>query len=390
MTPARQAFAWLAGFAVFVGLLWLLRDVLTPFVAGLVIAYLLDPLADRLEAWGLSRTLATTLLTAAFVFLLLGAVLLLVPVVEGQVRRLSTSLPQLIEQGWGWLGPWVDEFRARFDLATEAELQEALKTYAGNLGEWATGLLGGLASGGAVLLNIVSLLVITPVVSFYLLRDWNHLVHTVDSWLPRDHRGTIRDLLGQIDRSIAGFLRGQMSVCVLLGLFYGLGLAALGLQGGLVVGLVAGLISFIPYVGSITGFIASIILAGVQFGPTAWLMLGLTAGLFGLGQLIEGNFLTPRLVGSRVGLHPVWVIFALLAGGSLFGFLGVMLAVPVAAAIGVLTRFALGQYLASRLYAGNRPGQRAGASAPDRVASQHQELEGQVTDEVEGEDQHHR
>jgi predicted PurR-regulated permease PerM len=354
MTPARQAISWLSGFAVFVALLWLLGDVLVPFVAGMVIAYLLDPLADRLEAIGLSRTLATTLLTVLFIVLILGGILLLVPVVEGQVRSLSASLPEMIERGWGWLGPWIEDLRDRFDLATEAELQEALKTYAGNLGEWATGLLGGLASGGAVILNIVSLLVITPVVSFYLLRDWNNLVHTVDGWLPRDHRDTIRRLLGEIDHSIAGFLRGQMSVCVLLGLFYGLGLAALGLNGGLVVGLLAGLISFIPYVGSITGFIASIVLAGVQYGLTAWLMLGLTAGLFAIGQFIEGNFLTPRLVGSRVGLHPVWVIFALLAGGSLFGFLGVMLAVPVAAAIGVLTRFALSQYLASALYAGRQ------------------------------------
>jgi predicted PurR-regulated permease PerM len=213
-------------------------------------------------------------------------------------------------------------------------------------------------------LNIVSLLVITPVVSFYLLRDWNKLVDTVDSWLPRDHRDTIRGLLQDINHSIAGFLRGQMSVCALLGLFYGLGLAVLGLEGGLVVGLVAGLISFIPYVGSITGFIASIILAAVQFGPTAWLMLGLTAGLFALGQFIEGNFLTPKLVGSRVGLHPVWVIFALLAGGSLFGFVGVMVAVPMAAAIGVLIRFALAQYLASALFKGRR-GDRPTAAVDD-------------------------
>jgi predicted PurR-regulated permease PerM len=355
MTPARQAVAWASGFAVFVLLLWLLGDVLVPFVAGMVIAYLLDPLADWLERRGASRTMATTLLTVLFILLALGAIFLLAPMVGGQIRSLSRALPGLIESGWGWLGPWVEEIRARFDLATDAELQRALQGYAGNLGTWATGLLAGLASGGAVVLNIVSILVITPVVAFYLLRDWDPLVATVDGWLPRDHRETIRRLLKEIDRSIAGFLRGQLSVCVLLGLFYGLGLMALGLEGGLLVGLLAGLISFIPYVGSITGFVASIVLAAVQFGPTDWLMLGLTAGLFAVGQFIEGNFLTPKLVGERVGLHPVWVIFALLAGGSLFGFLGVMLAVPVAAAIGVLTRFALGKYLASPLYAGQRP-----------------------------------
>ena len=364
MSRGRQAMAWASGFVLFVLLVWLLGDVLTPFVAGMVIAYLLDPLADRLERWGASRTLATVLLTGLFILLVLGAVLLLVPVVEGQARSLSAALPALIESGWGWLGPWVEELRARFDLSTDEELQEALQSYAGNLGEWATGMLAGLVSGGAVILNIISLVVITPVVSFYLLRDWDRLVGTVDGWLPRDHRETIRRLLSDIDASIAGFLRGQLSVCVLLGLFYGLGLAALGLKGGLLVGLLAGLISFIPYVGSIVGFVASIILAAVQFGPTDWLMLGLTAGLFGIGQFIEGNFLTPKLVGERVGLHPVWVIFALLAGGSLFGFLGVMLAVPVAAAIGVLIRFALGQYLASPLYAGQRATARD--TAPDR------------------------
>lgn len=356
MTPTRQAVAWTTGFAVFVLLLWQLGGVLTPFVAGMAIAYLLDPLADWLERRGASRALATTLLTVLFILVVLGAVLLLVPVVAGQARSLATALPSLIDAGWSWLGPWVEELRHRFDLPTGSELQQGLTSYAGSLGEWATGMLAGLASGGAVLLNIVSLLVITPVVSFYLLRDWDRLVATVDGWLPRDHAPTIRRLLAEIDRSIAGFLRGQLSVCVLLGLFYGLGLAALGIEGGLLVGLLAGLISFIPYVGSIVGFVASITLAAVQFGPTDWWMLGLTAGLFAVGQFIEGNFLTPKLVGERVGLHPVWVIFALLAGGSLFGFLGVMLAVPVAAAIGVLTRFALAQYLASPLYAGRRAG----------------------------------
>jgi predicted PurR-regulated permease PerM len=181
------------------------------------------------------------------------------------------------------------------------------------------------------------------------------MVATMDGWLPRDHRDTIRQLLREIDNSIAGFLRGQVSVCVILGAFYGIGLAVIGLKGGLLVGLLAGLISFIPYVGSITGFVASMGLAVVQFGPTDFVMLGLTAGIFIIGQAIEGNFLTPKLVGDRIGLHPVWVIFALLAGGALFGFVGVMLAVPVAAAVGVLARFGLSQYLASPLYKGHEP-----------------------------------
>lgn len=368
MTPARQAFAWTVGLGVFVLLVWLLSGVLTPFVAGMVIAYLLDPVADRLEAWGASRTVATTILTVLFILLFLGAIILVIPALVGQARTLAEVLPGLIERGWERFGPLVDELRARFNLSTPEELQGALASYAGSVGEWAAGLLTGLASGGAAVLNVLSLLVITPVVSFYLLRDWDSLVATVDGWLPRDHRDTIRRLLDEIDRSIAGFLRGQLSVCVLLGLFYGLGLAAIGLNGGLVVGLLAGLISFIPYVGSITGFVASILLAVVQFGLGDVVMLGLTAGLFLAGQFIEGNFLTPRLVGSRVGLHPVWVIFALLAGGALFGFLGVMLAVPVAAAIAVLIRFALKKYLESPLYAGQQ-GRRPPAAPPGQSIS---------------------
>lgn len=354
MTPSRNAIVWIGGLVVFIVLVWLLSSVLMPFVAGMVIAYLLDPLADWLERLGASRTLATTLLTILFILLFLGGIVLLVPVVTSQFRALADALPGFIETAWSRFGPLVEDLRARFNLSTPDELQQALASYAGSVGEWAAGLLTGLASGGAALLNIVSLLVITPVVSFYLLRDWDRLVATVDGWLPRRHRDTIRGLLDEIDASIAGFLRGQVSVCVLLGVFYGLGLAALGLTGGLLVGLLAGLVSFIPYVGSITGFIASIILAAVQFGLGDILMLGLTAGLFFVGQFIEGNFLTPKLVGEKVGLHPVWVIFALLAGGSLFGFLGVMLAVPVAAAIAVLMRFALQKYLESPLYAGDQ------------------------------------
>ncbi len=355
MSTARKAWSWTIAFVVLLLLLYLLNDVLLPFVAGLAVAYLLDPLADRLEAMGASRTLATALLTIGFVLLVLGCVLLLVPVIADQAAVLARTLPQTIDSFWSWAEPMVRRWRERFGVGSDQELQQALTTYAGDAAAWGKDLLGGLLTGGAALVSVVSLLIITPVVSFYFVRDWDRMVQTMDGWLPRDHRDTIRMLAGEIDRSIAGFLRGQVSVCVILGLFYGLGLAAIGLSGGLLVGLMAGLLSFIPYVGSITGFVASIGLAAFQFGPTNFLMLGLTAGIFLVGQAVEGNFLTPKLVGDRVGLHPVWVIFALLAGGTLFGFLGVMLAVPVAAAIGVLVRFGLRQYLASPLYKGHRP-----------------------------------
>ena len=198
--------------------------------------------------------------------------------------------------------------------------------------------------------NLISLLVITPVVAFYLLRDWDRLIARIDTWLPRDHAETIRERVREVDRTLAGFLRGQGTVCLILGLFYAIALSIAGLDFGLVVGLVAGLLSFIPYVGAIIGLVLSVGLALLQFDD--WLRVAIVAGIFFVGQAVEGNFLTPKLVGESVGLHPVWIIFGLLAGGALFGFVGVLLAVPAAAVIGVGVRFALDRYLQSPYYRG--------------------------------------
>ena len=211
-----------------------------------------------------------------------------------------------------------------------------------------------MISGVDAALSLASLLVITPVVTFYLLRDWDHLVARVDSWLPRHYAGTVRVEVRKVDEILAGFVRGQSSVCVILALFYAIGLTLAGLNFGLVIGLVAGLLSFIPFVGSAVGFVASVGMALVQFDD--WLRIGIVAAIFVIGQAVEGNFLTPKLVGDRVGLHPVWVIFALLAGGFLFGFVGVLLAVPVAAVVGVLTRFLMAQYLDSTFHRGDQAG----------------------------------
>ena len=213
---------------------------------------------------------------------------------------------------------------------------------------WATDIVAGVLSGGAAVANTLSLIIITPVVTFYLLRDWDNIAATVDGWLPRAQAPTIRELASEVDRTLAGFLRGQGTVCLLLGVFYAIGLTVAGLDFGLVIGLIAGLLSFIPYVGSIVGLLLSVGLAFLQFDD--WLRVAVVAGIFFVGQALEGNVLTPRLVGGRVGLHPVWVIFAILAGGTLFGFVGVLLAVPVAAVIGVGTRFALTRYLDSPYY----------------------------------------
>jgi predicted PurR-regulated permease PerM len=208
-------------------------------------------------------------------------------------------------------------------------------------------------TGSLAVVNLLSLVFITPVVTFYLLRDWDRIVAKVDSWLPRDHADIIRVQMGEINRTLSGFIRGQATVCLALGTIYGVGLSLVGLDLGLVIGMTSGMLSFIPYLGSITGFVTGMGLAFAQGAD--WHLPAMVAGVFAFGQVMEGNVLTPKLVGDKVGLHPVWIMFALLAGGTLFGFVGILLAVPVAAVIGVVVRFALSHYLASPIYHGNRP-----------------------------------
>jgi predicted PurR-regulated permease PerM len=202
------------------------------------------------------------------------------------------------------------------------------------------------------LVNLLSLVIVTPIVAFYLLTDWDRMVARLDSWLPRPHVETLRGLAREMDDAMAGFIRGQAVVCLLLGLFYAIGLSLAGLNFGLLIGLAAGILSFIPYVGSFIGFVLSISVAFVQFWPD-WVHIAAVAAIFAAGQFIEGNFLSPKLVGNRVGLHPVWLMFALFAFGYLFGFAGLLMAVPLAAAVGVLTRFALRKYLSSPFYLGS-------------------------------------
>ena len=350
MTVERQLRFWLIGFAVFLVALYLLSGVLLPFVAGMAVAYLLDPVCDRLEAWGLSRTLATTVLTVLFLVVAVAAIVLLIPVLAGQVASLIERVPDLIEALRGQSARLLAIVEARVDPAMIERIEGAVAGSADRLVAWGTQFLGQVISGGVALANLISLLVITPVVAFYLLRDWDRIVARIDAWLPREHAETIRERVREVDRTLAGFLRGQGTVCLILGLFYAIALSIAGLDFGLVVGLVAGLLSFIPYVGAIIGLVLSVGLALLQFDD--WLRVAIVAGIFFVGQAVEGNFLTPKLVGESVGLHPVWIIFGLLAGGALFGFVGVLLAIPAAAVIGVGVRFALDRYLQSPYYRG--------------------------------------
>jgi predicted PurR-regulated permease PerM len=346
-----EARFWLIGFAVFFAALYLLSGILLPFVAGMAIAYLLDPICDGLERRGLSRSLATVVLTALFLLVVVGSLVVLVPLIAGQFASFLARLPEYLAGLRGQVQGLQQLIVSRLDPELLNRIQEALAGSARDLLAWSTTALARLISGGAALANLLSLLVITPVVAFYLLRDWDHLVERIDSWLPRHQAETIREQLREVDRMLAGFVRGQSSVCLLLGVFYALGLTLAGLEFGLLIGLVAGLLTFVPYVGSAVGLLASVGMALVQFDD--WIRIAIVAGIFLVGQVVEGNFLTPKLVGDRVGLHPVWVIFALLAGGLLFGLVGVLLALPVAAVVGVMIRFMLARYLDSDYYWGD-------------------------------------
>jgi predicted PurR-regulated permease PerM len=353
MTLQRKIGFWLAALAIFVALIWLLRDVLMPFAAGLVLAYLLDPLADRLEKWGLGRLGATLLILVLFVTLFIGLLIVVAPLLATQMMAFIDKVPGyvtrlqalLTEQG----GPLLERVGGEKVLQ---DLQKSLGDVVGQGMTWLGRFLTSLWSGGQALIGIMSLLVVTPVVAFYLLLDWDKMVAKMDSWVPVDQRDTVREIAGDIDTAISGFLRGQTLVCLILGGIYAVGLFALGLNFGILIGISAGILSFIPYVGSLLGLFVAVAVAVAQFWPDST-MVGLVLLVFVIGQFIEGNILAPKLVGETVGLHPVWLMFALLAAGSLFGFLGLLLAVPIAAAIGVLIRFALKQYLGSPLHGGS-------------------------------------
>lgn len=353
MTSAQRYRFWLVGLALSLALLYLLRGMLLPFVAGMAVAYFLDPLADRLERAGLSRLAATGVITASFFFVVVVALVILVPVVEDQVLAFAHKVPGYVDTLSERLQPLIAEAKKRLSPRDIEKLRSSVGEYAGTFAGWGLGAVRGVLSGSLAVFNVLSLVFITPVVTFYLLRDWDKMVATVDSWLPRDHADTIRTQMREINRTLSGFIRGQATVCLCLGLIYGIGLSVVGLDLGLVIGMGAGLLSFIPYLGSITGFVAGMSLAVAQGAD--WHLPALVAVVFAVGQAAEGNVLTPKLVGDKVGLHPVWIMFALLAFAALFGFVGLLLAVPLAAVIGVLVRFALGRYLSSPLYHGREP-----------------------------------
>ena len=335
--------------------LHLFASILLPFVAAAGIAYFLDPPTTRLTRAGMPRGLAALLMVVALVAACLLFALLLYPLLLAQVGLLIGRVPSYVYSVRLWAGEVISHLQERLGSEyVDEKLRDLVSGQAGAMLAFVAGALSRIVGGGFALFNVLSLVVVTPVVAFYLLRDWRRAVARVDSWLPRRYAGVLRAQAREVDRILSAWLRGQALCCVALAIFYAVALSAVGLDLGLIVGLSAGLLSFIPYVGSITGGVASIGLAMAQF-PT-WTGVATVAGVFAAGQVLEGYVIYPRFLGDRVELHAVWVIFALFAGGAAFGFLGVLMAVPVAAALGVLLRFWLRRYLASPLYLDPPPG----------------------------------
>jgi len=349
----RQIRFWLIAAILFTAFVYLFSAILLPFVAGMVLAYFLDPVADRLQRLGLSRFMATVLILIGFVIVLTLALIILIPILATQLADFIARLPSYLSQLQALITEidpkWLEE---RFGIDADS-LHEGLNSLLSSGVGFLTAIMQSIWDSGVALFNIAGLFVVTPVVAFYMLLDWDRMVAKVDGWIPRDYVATVRDIAADINTATAGFVRGQGTLCLVLGIMYAIGLTIAGLNFGILIGLVSGLISFIPYVGSLVGLVLSVGVAIVQFWPDYY-MIGAVAAVFFIGQFIEGNILQPRLVGKSVGLHPVWLMFALFAFGALFGFVGLLIAVPAAAAVAVLVRFAIGRYLESPLYTGHQ------------------------------------
>lgn len=345
----RQAIFWLLTMALFILFLVIFSSILLPFVAGMALAYFLDPVADRLEGLGLSRLAATIVILVIFLIALVVGLMIIIPILATQLVELIAKLPDYISQLQSVLANEKSQWLKRYIGMDSSVIRDNLSSLLQQGAGFLSTLLQSLWNSGKSLIDIAGLFVVTPVVAFYMLLDWDRMVERIDSWIPRAQLHTIRGIAREMDAAVAGFIRGQGTLCLILGSYYAIGLTLTGLNFGLLIGFFSGLISFIPYVGSFVGLALALGVALVQFWPD-WIMVVAVAVVFFTGQFVEGNILQPKLVGSSVGLHPVWLMFALFAFGSLFGFTGMLVAVPAAAAVAVLVRFVLNRYLQSPIY----------------------------------------
>ncbi|KGQ17749.1 Permease [Lysobacter dokdonensis DS-58] len=356
LSPFARRIQWAGIILIACLVIWLLAPILTPFVFAAMLGWLGDPTVDRLQKRGWSRHTAVVIVFCAMAVVVLVALLLLVPLMERQIVTLVESLPRYRDWFIGTVLPWFERHTG-LDLMAWLDpdrLFQLVREHWERAGGVAATVLGYLSRSGLAFIGWIANIVLVPFLTFYFLRDWDVLKERVAALVPRDHIETVTRLAKESDQVLGAFLRGQFSVMVMLGVLYAVGLWGVGLDLGLLIGLIAGLVSFVPYLGPASGVVLGVIAALVQYGD--WKHVALVLGVFGIGQVIESYILTPRLVGDKIGLHPVAVIFAIMAGGQLFGFLGVLLALPVAAVANVLLRYAHDRYTHSRLFTGDRPG----------------------------------
>ena len=345
---SRQLKFWLGSVTVLGLKLWIFSPILLPFVLGAVIAYLLNPVVNALGQFKISRVLSTLLILGGFFAFVLTGLGILFPIVSAEIMRLLKSTPDYLNQLWAMTEPYRASLEKHIGDEEIEQLRSNLEASSGKLLSLSQDFLGGLVSSGNALLGFMSVLVITPVVAFYMMIEWPRITKWIDSFIPKHHYTSVRNLLDEINEKLSGFIRGQFLVAFVLGVFYATAMKIAGLNFGLVIGITAGLLSIIPMVGSTIGLLAGVTVA--YFQTYEFTYVATIAAIFLAGQIFEGYVLTPKLVGDRVGLHPLWILFALMAGGALFGFVGVLIAVPVAAVVSVLAAFVLKQYKQSVYY----------------------------------------
>ncbi len=373
MQIKQSTIVWCLIIAAGCFLISMVGNILMPFIFGTIVAYFLDPVVDRLEERNLSRNLSTIIILAIFAGVLIGFIMLFGPLIFNQISDLISKIPEysakLLQDNQSALRVWVH----RYIPEIEGQTQDIASKYSGEILKVSTAIASGIFTSGKAVFNILSLILVSPIVAYYLLRDWDVLVKKIDDLMPREKLSVIRRNFKKIDEIISAYIRGQLSVCIIMGLFYAISLTIVGLNYGFAIGFLTGIFTFIPYIGMAVGAITGVIVAYMQFGFEQGMWMTIFA--FVIGNMIEGNFVSPRLIGNSVELHPAWIIFALLAGGSVMGFTGILIAIPVAAVVGVLTRSTVDAYKHSELY--------LGYSAVQLTHFSHAHQEGVLTDKLE-------
>ncbi len=352
LSGQSKAFWWVLILCVISTFFYAVRGILLPFVLGLIIAYGLSPLLDMLQRFKVPRIVGTLLILFLFFVGFIVFIILTIPYAQNEILALAQKVPSYGLTLHHQILALLEKVSLYLPPSEWQRLTQLASTYVGDIFKWVIYFFVNLISGGLALANLVALVIITPLVAFYFLKEWPSLIRTSTNLLPMAHRKEITGVFAQINEALGGFIRGQALVCFILAVYYSTSLSLIGLESGFVIGLLIGFFAFIPYIGFFSGFAVSMILAFIQFDTWTPRLLILT--VFAIGQIVEGSFLTPKLVGDRIKLHPLWVVFAVFSGAYLLGFLGMLIALPVAAIVGVLIRYAFTRYLKSPLYSDKR------------------------------------